>query len=192
MPRSRIPNNVLLRKGEVMSVQNPIESHRQIPFIANRFQRFNLNHLNQDEREWIISTAISLLAEQHKKGDSLNSPQATKQYLQLLLADRTFEVFGMLFLDNQHRVIVFEELFQGTIDGTSVYPRVVVERALLNHTAAVIATHNHPAGVCNPSNADRQITRKLQDALALLDIRFLDHIIVASEGTYSFAENGLL
>jgi DNA repair protein RadC len=144
------------------------------------------------KKEWIITAAISLLALQHQKGESLNSPQATKQYLQLLLAGHTREVFGMLFLDNQHRVIVFEELFQGTIDGTSVYPRVVVEQALMHHAAAVIATHNHPAGVCKPSNADRQITKKLQDALALLDIRFLDHIIVSAEGSYSFAESGLL
>lgn len=175
-----------------MSAQHLIEIHPSTATAANRFEKIIVQGLNQEEREWVIAAALSLLAMQHQKGECLTSPKATMQYLQLQLADRTREVFGMLFLDNQHRVILFEELFQGTIDGTSVYPRVVVERALTHHAAAVIATHNHPAGICNPSSADRQITKKLQEALVLLDIRLLDHIIVSVEGTYSFAENGLL
>ncbi|WP_419606150.1 JAB domain-containing protein, partial [Thiolapillus sp.] len=102
------------------------------------------------------------------------------------------EVFACLFLDNRHRIIAFEELFQGTIDGASVYPREVVRRCLHHNAAAVIFSHNHPSGVAEPSHADEQITLRLREALALIDIRVLDHVIVGSDSSTSLAERGLL
>ena len=162
------------------------------PHTLNRFKRVNPDHLNDIEIRWVISTALEFLKKQHQKGEILDEAKATKSYLRLLLAQNPFEVFGILFLDNQHRVIEFIELFRGTIDGTSVHPRVVVEKAFEFHANAVIAVHNHPSGNCSPSNADKEITRKIKEALAILDIRLLDHIIVSAEETYSFAEAGLL
>jgi len=101
-------------------------------------------------------------------------------------------VFACVFLDNRHRIIAFEELFQGTIDGASVHPRVVVQKALENNAAAVIFAHNHPSGVAEPSMADQRITQRLKDALALVEIRVLDHFIVTAEDSISFAERSLL
>jgi DNA repair protein RadC len=109
----------------------------------------------------------------------------------LQLRDRPYEVFACLFLDTRHRVIAFEELFRGTIDGASVHPRELVRRALEHNAAAVILAHNHPSGVAEPSAADRQITTRLKDALALVDVRVLDHCVVGDE-IVSFAERGLL
>ena len=105
---------------------------------------------------------------------------------------REAEAFGCLFLDNRHRLIAFEILFHGTVDGASVHPREVVKRALEHNSAAVIFAHNHPSGVAEPSQADELITRRLRDALALVDIRVLDHVIVGLERCVSFAERGLL
>jgi DNA repair protein RadC len=102
------------------------------------------------------------------------------------------ELFGCLFLDNRHRVLEFSELFRGTIDGTSVYPREVVKEALKLNAAAVILAHNHPSGVAEPSQADERITRRLKAALELVDIRLLDHLIVGDGGTTSLAARGLL
>ena len=106
--------------------------------------------------------------------------------------DRKAEVFGCLFLDNQHRVIDVGELFQGTIDGASVHPRVVVQQALALNAAAIVFFHNHPSGVAEPSHADEAITKRLKDALALVDIRVLDHFVVTAGECVSFAERGLL
>lgn len=127
-----------------------------------------------------------------RRGDALTDPQATQRYLIARLRAYPFEVFSCLFLDNRHRVLTFEELFRGTIDGASVYPREVVKRALAHNAAAVILAHNHPSGVAEPSQADEMITRRLKEALALVDIRVLDHIIVGDGETLSFAERGLL
>lgn len=126
------------------------------------------------------------------RGDALTDPQATQHYLMACLRAYPFEVFSCLFLDNRHRVLAFEELFRGTIDGASVHPREVVKRALAHNAAAVILAHNHPSGVTEPSRADEMITRRLKEALALVDIRVLDHIIVGDGETLSFAERGLL
>ena len=109
-----------------------------------------------------------------------------------LYVDRKHEVFGALFLDNRHRVIRVAEMFQGTIDGASVHPRVVAQRALELNAAAIVFFHNHPSGVAEPSNADEAITRRLREALALLDVRVLDHFVVAAGESVSFAESGLL
>ena len=114
-----------------------------------------------------------------------------KQYLQLHLAAKHHEVFAVLFLDSQNRLIVFEELFRGTLTQTSVYPREVVLRALHHHAAAVVLAHNHPSGNIRPSDADVQLTRTLRAALALIDVRVLDHIIVAPGLALSMAEEGL-
>lgn len=125
-------------------------------------------------------------------GDVLSSPSETRRFLQYHLGSHTREVFTVLFLDSQHRVQRCEDLFFGTLDGAAVYPREVAVRALQYGAAAVIFAHNHPSGVAEPSNADRRITERLCAALALLDIRVLDHIIIGSGGEYSFAEQGLL
>jgi len=122
----------------------------------------------------------------------LSSPQSTKNFLKSQLRDYSYEVFACLFLDSQHRVICFEEIFRGTIDAANVYPREIVQQALLHKSAAVILSHNHPSGRAQSSSADRQITHKLIDALQLVDIRVLDHIIVGDQNCYSFAENGLI
>lgn len=124
--------------------------------------------------------------------DVLSNPAATRRFLMARLRHLRHEVFACLFLDSQHRVIAFRELFRGTIDGASVYPREVVAEALSHNAAAVIFAHNHPSGVAEPSLADRQITRRLVDALALLDIRVLDHLVIGDAEAVSFAERGLL
>ncbi len=132
------------------------------------------------------------LHETLKRGDVLTSPQQTRSYLSARLRGYPYEVFACLFLDNQHRVIEYEELFQGTIDGASVHPREVVRRVISHNAAAVILAHNHPSGVAEPSSSDTQITQRLKDALALVDVRVIDHIIVGDGEMTSLAESGLL
>jgi len=127
-----------------------------------------------------------------QRGVSLSSPATTMQYLQTALRDRKHEIFTCLFLDTRHRVIATEDLFQGSIDGACVYPRVVAERALRLSAAAVIVAHNHPSGVSEPSLADQAITRRLKDALLLLEIRLLDHFIVGDGPPVSMASRGML
>lgn len=129
------------------------------------------------------------LAESLAQSDALTSSQMTKDYLTAQLRGESREVFAVLYLDNQHRVIKFERLFLGTINAAAVYPRVVVEYALKYQAAAVILSHNHPSGVAEASMADRDITKRLASALNLVDVRVLDHIIVAGSVCYSFAEN---
>jgi DNA repair protein RadC len=131
------------------------------------------------------------LGERLKRGDVLADPDAVRFYLISKLRDLRFEVFACLFLDNRHRVIAFEEMFNGTIDGASVYPREVVRRAMHHNAAAVIFAHNHPSGVPEPSAADERITAKLKDALHLIDVRVLDHFIIG-DSIVSFAERGLI
>ena len=122
----------------------------------------------------------------------LTSPGATRDYLKLRLYGRPYEVFACLFLDNRHRVLSYEELFRGTIDGASVHPRKVVRRVIDTRAAAVILAHNHPSGVAEPSQADLRITQRLKDALALIDVRVLDHLIIGEGEAASLAERGLL
>jgi DNA repair protein RadC len=132
------------------------------------------------------------LAEDLARGDVLTSPEAVRDYLRLSLAARPFEAFVVLHLDSQHRLIAAEELFRGTLAQTSVYPREVVKAALARNAAAVIFAHNHPSGVAEPSRADELLTQSLKSALALVDIRTLDHFVVAGSHVISFAERGLL
>jgi DNA repair protein RadC len=126
-----------------------------------------------------------------KRDDVLSCPEDTRRYLTTRLRDNLSEVFACLFLDNRHRVIQYEVLFNGTIDGASVHPREVVKRVLHHNAAAVILAHNHPSGLAEPSQADQQLTQRLVKALALVDVRVIDHIVVG-DGVVSFAERGLL
>lgn len=126
------------------------------------------------------------------RSDPLESPEITEQYLKSVLRDHSNEVFACLFLDTRHRVIAFEELFYGTIDGATVYPRVVAEKALRHGAAALIVAHNHPSGISEPSLADQAITRRLKEALALLDIRLLDHFVIGEGAPVSMAARGLV
>lgn len=126
------------------------------------------------------------------RGDAISDPGMTRRYLKGKLRGYVREVFACLFLDNQHRLICYEELFFGTIDGASVHPREVVRRVLKHNAAAVIFAHNHPSGVAEPSQADRRITERLKSALALVDVRVLDHMVVGDQDVTSFAERGLL
>ncbi|MBO3276131.1 RadC family protein [Pseudomonas schmalbachii] len=138
----------------------------------------------------VLEMARRHLAEQLRKDSALESPQAVRDYLKARLRHEPHEVFACLFLDSRHRVLAFEVLFHGSIDGASVYPRQVVKRALAHNAAALILTHNHPSGVAEPSQADRLLTQRLKDALALVDVRVLDHFIVGDGEPLSMAEHG--
>lgn len=150
----------------------------------------------EDHDDAIIAEALFIL--ERRLSDSkarniiLTSPESVMDYLNLSMADRPQEVFTCLFLDNRHKLIKAEEMFYGTIDGASVHPREVLRRALELRSAAVIFAHNHPSGEANPSNADFRITQRLKDALALVDVRVLDHFIIGNGKPYSFAEHGTL
>ena len=142
----------------------------------------------------IIATALTILEKRinYRTGaESMTSPGSSKNYVKLQLAKYEHEVFACLWLDNRNRVIRFNKMFRGTIDGASVYSREVVKSALKHNAAAVIFSHNHPSGVAEPSTADEQITKRLKEALALIDVRVLDHLVVG-EDVVSFAERGLL
>lgn len=132
------------------------------------------------------------LQESLQRGKALSSPADTREFLMASLRDYPHEVFACLFLDNRHRVIRFEEMFRGTINGASVHPREVVKRALSLNAASVIFAHNHPSGVAEPSEADHHITRRLVEALELVDIRVLDHMVIGDGETVSFAERGYI
>ncbi len=158
----------------------------------NRFARLGRDDLNEGEIDSLLDLALKVLTRRHRRGEPLTSPETSRAYLRLKIAEHKYEVFGCVFVDNRHRIIAFEELFRGTIDGASVHPRVVVQRALELNAAAVVLAHNHPSGVAEPSQADLRITQRLQAALELVDIRVLDHFIVTAEDSLSFAEKGLL
>lgn len=139
-----------------------------------------------------IERALAILARRARNGCALTSPGAVRDYLRLALAQREHEVFVCVWLDAQHRVLAFAEMFRGTLTQTSVYPREIVKAALAENAAAVIFAHNHPSGVAQPSQADELLTRNLREALALVEVRVLDHFIVAGNHAISFAERGLL
>ncbi len=140
----------------------------------------------------VLEVARRCLGEELRGGNALTSPTAVRDYLRLAIGAREHEVFVTLFVDAQHRVIRSEELFRGTLTQTSVYPREIVKAALGANAAAVIFAHNHPSGVAQPSQADELLTRQLREALALVDVKVLDHFIVAGNQCLSFAERGLL
>ena len=164
--------------------------------------------LNADRPRWLgqhgigparyaaLQAAVELarryFREAMRIGPALDAPDAARAFLLAQLRDRPYEVFCCLYLDKRHRLIRFEELFRGTIDGAGVHPREVLRQTLLHNAAAVILAHNHPSGVLEPSQADEFITRRLREALALVDVRVLDHIIVGDGHCFSFSEHGLL
>lgn len=140
----------------------------------------------------VLEMARRHLHERLARGEALTSPGLTRRYLAAQLRGEAREVFAVLFLDSQHRVLAFEPLFHGTLDSAAVYPREVVKRCLAHNAGAVIVAHNHPSGVAEPSGCDRRLTERLRDALALVDIRLLDHVVVGDGDTVSFAERGWL
>ncbi len=144
----------------------------------------------------LLRAALELARRHHldrlRAGPLLSSPETTRAFLLAQLRDRPYEVFCCMHLDSRHRLIAFEELFRGTVDGASVHPREVVRQVLAHNSAALIFAHNHPSGVAEPSTADELITQRLRDSLALVDVRVLDHIVVGDGACISFAERGLL
>lgn len=151
--------------------------------VPNRYHR-KLGAAKELHKRW--------LRESLTDKDALSSPQAVRDYLRIFFGGQGHESFVTLFLDCQHRLIRAEEVFRGTLSQTSVYPREIVKRALQLNAGAAIFAHNHPSGVCEPSRADELLTQSLKQALALVDVRVLDHIVVAGERSTSFAERGLL
>ena len=183
------------------------KANRQAEGLLKRFGGLRglqiASRLASGEREGLDDSTAVLIRLSHElvrrqlkqslqRGVSLTSPVMTMEYLQTVLRDRNREIFTCLFLDTRHRVIASENLFQGSIDGACVYPRVVAERALRLSAAAVIVAHNHPSGVSEPSLADQAITRRLKDALLLLEIRLLDHFVVGDGPPVSMASRGML
>ena len=170
--------------------------HSLRKLIAADRQRFckepGLGPTRFAELQAAVEIARRQLSETMRAGPSLASPRTTRDFLAARLRDLEHEVFCCLYLDKRHRLIQFEELFRGTIDGASVHPREIVKLALQRNSAAVIIAHNHPSGVAEPSQADELITRRVKEALALVDIRLLDHIIIGDGATVSFAERGLI
>lgn len=147
----------------------------------------------RDAETIIIEQALAILdMRMFQHGEALTSPRDSAAYLKLKLGSYQWEVFGVLFLDNRHRVLAFEEMFRGTLDGASVHPREVVRAALKHNAAAVILAHNHPSGVAEPSAADRNITRQLRDALQLIGTRVLDHLVIGAGEPASMAARGLI
>ena len=184
-----------------------LASNRQAESLLQRFDGLRglqiASRLNTGERDGLNDKTATVIRLAHElvqrqlrqtlqRGVSLTSPAMTMEYLQTVLRDRNREIFTCLFLDTRHRVIASENLFQGSIDGACVYPRVVAERALRLSAAAVIVAHNHPSGVSEPSLADQAITRRLKDALLLLEIRLLDHFVVGDGPPVSMASRGML
>ena len=158
----------------------------------NRFASLTPSCLSKAEKSTLVSLALKVLSQRFRRGRVLNSPEDIEGFLRLKLSGRRNEVFGIIFLDCRHRLIRIVELFQGTIDGAAVYPRVVVQKALDNNAAAVVLYHNHPSKISEPSEADRSITLKLGRALALIDVRLLDHLVVTDGSYVSMAERGYI
>lgn len=162
-------------------------------YSENRFERLVPYALLEAEKQTVVRLALSVIEEQFSApGDVMDSPEVVKQFLVLKLAQELREVFGVLYLDSQNKVLTYEALFYGTLNSCSVYPREVVRRFLELNAHAVIFTHNHPSGEPEPSCADKAITKRLVEGLNLVDGKVLDHIIVGGVRTVSFAERGLI
>jgi len=164
-------------------------------FAANLDEFSSINGLGPAkfaQFQAVLELARRSLYEELQTGVALSSPQAVKQYLQLLLGNKPYESFAVLFLDVKNRLIACEELFRGTLTHTSVYPREIVKNALAHNAASIILAHNHPSGTPDPSPADKGLTQTLKQALTLVDVRVLDHFVVAAREIYSFSENGLM
>jgi DNA repair protein RadC len=193
---------ILLRTG--MAGRSALDLAKQIlgtfsslrKLIAADRQRFcaqpGLGVARYAELQAMLEISRRQLSENLRAGPSLSTPRATQDFLFSRIRDLEHEVFCCLYLDNRHRLIHFAELFRGTIDGASVHPREIVKQALQHNSAAVIVAHNHPSGIAEPSRADELITIKIKEALNLVDIRLLDHIVVGDGVAVSMAERGLL
>lgn len=140
----------------------------------------------------VLEMARRHLSATMKEGEIMTSPDLVRSYLSAQLRHQPHEIFAVLFLDNQHRLIAYDEIFFGTIDGASVYPREIVKKALARNAAAAILAHNHPSGIAEPSQSDRRITQRLQEALDLVGVRVIDHMVVGDKEVISFAERGLI
>lgn len=166
------------------------------PLLAAERSRFcaaaGLGDAKFAQLQAVLEMGRRHLFEELQRGQALTSPAVTREYLQARLGDYPYEVFACLFLDNRHRLIACEELFRGTVNGASVHPREVLRRALAHNAAALILAHNHPSGVAEPSQADIQLTGRLRDALSLVDIRVLDHLVVSPGDWVSLADRGLI
>jgi DNA repair protein RadC len=211
-PQARLLQPGLLSDAELLTklLDTTLINRQGVPRAENLLQSFGglrglqiASRLPKDERVGLddhsamqLQVANELVSRQLmqslQRGVSLTSPATTMEYLQTVLRDRRREIFTCLFLDTRHRVLAAEDLFQGSIDGACVYPRIVAERALRLSAAAVIVAHNHPSGVSEPSLADQAITRRLKDALQLLEIRLLDHFVVGDGPPVSMASRGML
>ena len=156
----------------------------------DRFHSLTPASLSSAEQSSVVALALKVLSGRFRRGRTVNAPQDIQQFLRLKLSGRRNEVFGVIYLDARNRLIRIAELFHGTVDGAAVYPRVVVQKALDNNAAAILLFHPHPSGNCEPSEADRGITLKLARALALVDIRLVDHLVVTDSGFVSLAERG--
>ena len=161
-------------------------------FDASLMVRDAKGHYQPATADQILEAARQTIERKMQRGASFSSPVAVKEYLRAKLAGFEHEVFAVLFLDTRHCLIDYAEMFRGTIDGASVYPREVVKEALRLNAAAVVVSHNHPSGNPEPSGADKALTQQLKQALALVDVRVLDHVIVAGNANVSFAERGLI
>jgi len=165
------------------------------PLLAANEEQFcqskGLGQAKYVQMQAVVEMSRRYLEEKIQRGDALENAADVRNYLKSRLQHYPFEVFSCLFLDNKHRVIKYEELFRGTIDGASVHPREVVRRVLHHNAAAIILAHNHPSGIAEPSQSDIQITSRLKQALEMIDVRVLDHFIIGDE-MVSFAERGLL
>jgi DNA repair protein RadC len=183
-------------KSAVDLAQELLDEYRGLRYLLDADQqRFcqskGMGPAKYAQLQAVIEMSKRFLSEKLERGEAITNPKLIRDYLLSRLRDYPYEVFACLFLDNQHRVIQYEELFKGTIDAASVYPREVLRRAMHHNAAALILAHNHPSGIAEPSQADMRITQKLKEALALIDVRILDHFIVGDEVT-SFVEQGLL
>ena len=164
-----------------------------MPVTINDSCLESLSDISIQNEDWIVQQAIVLLERRvFKAGPRLERPAAVRDYLRLKLVAEPNEIFVVVFMNSMHDVLAVEPMFHGTINATSVYPRVVLQRALQLNAAAVIFAHQHPSGSTEPSNADRVLTEQLKTALALIDVRVLDHFVIGQGAPYSFAESGLL
>jgi DNA repair protein RadC len=188
-PQLRLP---LSRPGELEGIAALAEWQAVPAEGAQLLVRADFGGLRPATSAEIITAARRAMTRRVRRGIALDSPRAVREFLALKLGTLEHELFAVLLLDNRHRLIDYVELFRGTIDGASVHPREVVKLALARNAAALVLAHPHPSGATEPSQADELITRRLREALALVDIRVLDHIIVAGGEALSFAERGLL
>ena len=193
-PPDRQPREKLLARGEAalsepellaIILRTGVRGKSAVDLARELLERFGTLHA-------VLALVKRALDQEVQRRDNLSSPQAVRDYLRLHLTQRDREVFVAVYLDAQNRVLKIQELFAGTLTQTSVFPRDVVRHALLANAAAVIFAHNHPSGLAEPSRADEVLTQALKQALALVDVKVLDHFVVGAGGAMSFAERGLL